>query len=163
MVHEDALQLQDSAKHVVRIAPTGISRLRIGFFDAKHRSYHTRVWRDLAQKPLELVPVKQSWAAYRETMNEFAQLFAQANRLDHVETGTSKFDALFGPTLMLIPTLGALALALFVLTEEPWWGRMIVPIAPTVILALLVSLGMERYWPKPVRELSDLRKQLPPG
>lgn len=161
MMHDGALQLQDDAKHVVRIAPAEISRMRLGFFDAKHRSYHTRIWRDDGETPLELVPLKQSWAGYRDTMHAFAQLLAQANRLDHVETGTSKFDALFGPALMLIPTFGAFAVSFFVLTEEPWWGRMIVPIAPTAVLAILIWLGSKRYWPTPVRDLGALQKQLP--
>lgn len=163
MIHEGALQVQDDTQQVVRITPAEILRVRIGYFDGKQRSYHTHIWRDGVEQPLELVPARETWAGYRDTTYEFAQLLATANRLDRVETGSSKFDALFGPTLMLIPTLGALALALFVLTEEPWWGRIIVPIAPTVVLALLIWLGVKRYWPRPLRDLSDLKKHLPAG
>lgn len=85
-----------------------------------------------------------------------------AGRMDRIETGASKFDALFGPILMAIPTLGAIVISLFVLTEEPWWGRMIVPLIPILILAALMWIGFKRYWPKPVRNIGDLKKQLPP-
>ena len=114
-LHEGALQLQDNADHVVRIASSEISCVRIGHFDAKYRSYHLRIWRDIDEKPFEPILVKQSWAAYRETITEFAGVLARANRLDRLdpaEPGTSRFDALVGPASMLVPTLGALALAL---------------------------------------------------
>ena len=163
MVHDGALQLQDDKPHVVRIALSDISRVRIGYVDAKPRFFRTQIWRDGVEQPLELVPAKETWAGYRDTTYEFAQLLAQANRLDRAETGSSKFDALFGPALMFVPTLAAFALALFVLTKEPWWGRMIVPIAPTVVLALLIWFGVKRYWPRPLRDLSDLKKHLPAG
>ena len=163
MVHDGALQLQDDKQHVVRIAPSDISRVRIGYVDAKPRFFRTLVWRDAMEETLELIPLRESWAGYRDTTYEFAGLMAQADRLDRAETGSSKFDALSGPALMLIPTLAAFALALFVLTKEPWWGRMIVPIAPTIVLALLIWFGVKRYWPRPLRDLSDLKKHLPPG
>lgn len=162
MIHDGALQLQDDAKHVVRIAPSEISRVRIGYFDAKRRLYHARIWRDSMEQPLELIPTTETWAGYRETIYEFAKLMTETNRLDRIETGTSKFDALFGPILTLVPTLGAIVLALFVLANEPWWGRMIVPIVPTLVFAILLWIGLRRHWPKPIQTVNDLEKQLPP-
>ena len=42
MIHEGALQLQNDSQHVVRITLADILRVRIGYCDGQHRSYHTR-------------------------------------------------------------------------------------------------------------------------
>lgn len=95
-------------------------------------------------------------------MTQFAERIIAEGRREVVETGASKFDALFGPALMGIPTLGAPILAIFVLTEEPWWGRMLVPLIPTIIFALLTWMGVARCWPKVLKSGRQLEKQLPP-
>lgn len=162
-VHDGALQLQDEKQHVVRIPADSLARIRFGYIDGKHRTYRTLLWRDAMDTPLEIVPLKHSWREYREVMNVFVQLMAQHQRLDRIETGSSQVDAIAGPSLMAIPALGGMAVSLFVLTNEPWWGRMIVPLIPTIILAILVWLAIKRYWPRPLQNLQDLRKQLPPA
>jgi hypothetical protein len=163
MVHDGALQLQDEKQHVVRIPADALARIRIGFVDGKHRTYSTRIWRDALDDAIEIVPLKSSWREYREVMNQLVQLLAQHQRLDRVETGSTQFDAISGPLLMAIPALGGMAISIFVLTNEPWWGRMIVPLLPTIVLAILLWLSVKRYWPRPLQNLQDLRVQLPPG
>lgn len=162
MLHEGSLQLQDDQNHVVQISLDEITRMRIGYVDGKWRTYHTRIRCSPSDKPLELVPVKSTWPGYGETINELARQLIEHDRLDRIETGSSKFDALLGPLLMAIPAIGALVVALFVLSDAPWWGRLMVPLAPAILLALLIWLGMARYWPKPLRDLRSLRVQLPP-
>ncbi|MGV3710528.1 MAG: hypothetical protein ACO1Q7_16985 [Gemmatimonas sp.] len=163
MVHDGALQLQDEKGHLVRIGVECLARVRVGYIDGKHRTYRTLLWRDAMDTPLEIVPLKHSWREYRDVVNAFVQLMAQDQRLDRIETGSSQFDAIAGPSLMAIPALGGKAVSLFVLTNEPWWGRMMVPLIPTIVLAILVWLAIKRYWPRPLQNLQDLRMQLPPA
>lgn len=163
MLHEGALQLQDDTNHIVRIPLADISRVRIGYVEGKWRTYHTRIWRDALDKPLEIVPINSTFTGYRETITELTRQLAERDCLDRIETGSSKFDALLGPVLMAFPVIGAFAVALFVLTNAPWWGRTIVPLVPTILLAIVVWLGMRRNWPKPLSELKNLKVQLPPG
>ena len=161
ILHDGALQLQDDHNRVVRFALDDIARVRLGYVDGKYRSYHARIWRDALGKPATLTPTKETWPAYRDTMHELVRQLVERGRLDRVETGSTKFDAMLAPALMAIPTLGAWTLALFVLTNEPWWGRVIVPLVPTLIFVLLVWLGQRRHWPRPLGDVSELRVQLP--
>ncbi|MEP6835295.1 MAG: hypothetical protein ABJB74_18060, partial [Gemmatimonas sp.] len=96
-----------------------------------------------------------------ETLTGLVQLMSESGRLARVETGSSKFDALLGPILTAIPTLGAYIIAGLVLTNEPWYGRMIVPAIPTVVLGALVWIGKKRYWPRPLRDIAALKVYLP--
>lgn len=163
MLHDGALQLQDEANHIVRIPIDDIARIRLGYVEAKRRWYSVRIWCDVLDKPFEIIPLINTWSAYRETMNDLVRLLAEHDRLSRVETGSSKFDAVLGPLLMAIPTIGALGVSLFVLTNEPWWGRLIVPLIPVLLLLLLVWLGHRRHWPRTIGDVSELRVQLPPG
>lgn len=163
MIHDGALHLRDGFNHIARIPFDEITRVRFGFVDGKLRTYSMRVWCSTLDTPLEFVPLKQSWTNYRETATTLVQQLLERDGVARIETGSTKFDALLGPALMAVPVIGALAVSVFVLKNEPWWGRLIVPIVPMLVLGLLVWLGVKRHWPRPLREMAGLRVQLPRG
>jgi hypothetical protein len=55
--------------------------------------------------------------------------------------------------------VAASIIALFVITEEPWWGRLLVPLIPGVVTALAVMLA-RRSWPRPVASVAEYRARL---
>lgn len=162
LVTNNTFELRGETSGNVYITPEQITRIRVGYYETKGgRFYTTKLWTTLTEKPIALRPTHASFRGYTLVMTQFAEGMLAAGRRECVETGSSKFDALFGPVLMGIPTLGALILAIFVLTEEPWWGRMLVPVIPTIIFAILTWMGVARYWPCTLRDVGQLRKQLP--
>lgn len=163
LVTNNSLELRGETAGNVYIAPDQIHRLRIGFIEAKGGGfYRTRLWSTLTEKPLDLRPTRVTFRGYTLVMSALAEVMIAADRREQVETGSSKFDALFAPVLIGIVTLGALVLALFVLTDEPWWGRMIIPLVPSVVFAILTRNAVKRHWPRALMDIEQLSKQLPP-
>jgi peptidoglycan/LPS O-acetylase OafA/YrhL len=111
---------------------------------------------------ITLTPYREAWPSYGATVREFAGGMAAAGRGDRLERGLSKGMALLAPIALTPVALGAAAVSLFALENEPWWGRLIVPAIPIAILALTLWLGLTRIWPRPVRTLADLHGQVPP-
>lgn len=164
LVTNNTFELRGETSGNVFIAPDQIERMRVGFYETRSgRFYTTTLWTPLTSKPLVLQPTRGSYAGYTSLMTQFVEVMTNTSHRDRVETGSSKFDALLGPILMGIPTFGAWILAIFVLTNEPWWGRVLVPLIPTIIFAILAWMSAKRYWPRLLANAEQLRKQLPPA
>lgn len=161
-LRDGGIDLTDDLGHTVRIALSDIVRIRIGFVETKRRTYHCRIWQDPIEDAIELIPTIQSWPQYRQEMIALVAQMAERSRLDRVETGSSKIDALIGPILISIPTIAALLVSIFVLTEEPWWGRAVVPIIPLILFFILAWMGKHRHWPRMIGSPNDVLVQLPP-
>ncbi|MBC7896157.1 MAG: hypothetical protein H7066_12150 [Cytophagaceae bacterium] len=146
----------------VRIRLDDIARIRVGFLDSKGRSYETRIWTPGAEKPMRLTPTIATLGAYGHAIRFVTSQMAGHQRQDRIERGYSKFDAIFGPAMMGVLVLAAMGISIFALGNEPWWGRLLAPAIPLLIFGLLLWLGVSRYWPRPIRQLSDLDVQLPP-
>jgi len=153
---DDAALVIDGAEGGrLTIAPAQVERLRSGRDNmVKYGAhYETRLWLTGERKPLMLSVIGTAIAGpYVATMRGFGAAMARAGRLDRVQSGISVIGTLFGPLLMGIVFLAAVGVALFVITNEPWWGRLIVPLAPGVVTAILVFVA-RRNWPRPVRSV----------
>jgi hypothetical protein len=146
----------------IRLMPKDILRIRIGYEESKYaKIYQTVIWRQGTAKPLDLTPVGDHRANYGVTMRTFAGQMMASGHQNRIERGVSKFSAVLGPALIGILVLAALCLSIFVLTEEPWWGRTIVPLVPTLILGALIWNMITRQLPRPIQDLAELDKQLP--
>jgi hypothetical protein len=95
-------------------------------------------------------------------MLALAERCAAERRLDHIERGSSRFEALFPAALLAPVAIAALVVGAFVITEEPWWGRTLVPLIPTALFGFLLRRGLARHWPAPVHDPDELRPVLPP-
>jgi hypothetical protein len=159
---EGRLDLIGEKDGQIRLTPKDILRIRIGYEETKYsKIFQTVIWREGAGKPLDLTPLGDHRAHYAATVRAFAAQMAAAGLQDRVERGVSKFSAVLGPVLIGILVLATLGISIFVLTEEPWWGRLIVPAVPTVLLGVLVWNMLARQMPRPIRDLAELDKQLP--
>ncbi|MGH6941271.1 hypothetical protein [Hypericibacter sp.] len=159
---EGRLELIGEKAGQIRLAPKDIQRLRIGYEETKYsKIYQTVIWRQGAAKPLDLTPLSEHRVNYAVTVRVFAGQMVASGFQNRVERGVSKFSAILGPVLIGILVLAALCISIFVLTEEPWWGRMIVPFIPIVLLGFLIWNMMARQMPRPIRNLAELDKQLP--
>jgi hypothetical protein len=159
---DDALELRGDTGGVVRLTAADIDRARIGYIDARGRRYHARLWRAGASAPLELEPSPGTWPAYTRAMLAFAEHCAREHGLDRIERGSTRFEALFPAALLAPVAIAALVIGAFVITEEPWWARTIVPLIPTILFGFLLQRGLARHWPTPLDHPAELRPALPP-
>jgi hypothetical protein len=158
---DDALELRGDTGGALRIAPADLERARFGFAEGKGRRYRAEIWRVSTAEPVTLEPSPGTWPAYTRAMLAFAKGCLAAQRIDRIERGSTKLDALL-PALLTAPLAVGTLLGAFVLTDDPWWGRTLVPALPTALLAVLLWTGLTRHWPRAIAEPDDLRIQLPP-
>ena len=161
-VSENLIDISGVDGGQVRIRLDDVTRIRVGYVDGRSRTYETRIWSWGAEKPLGLTPTTQTWGAYGDAIRAVANGLVTRQRGNHIERGSSKFDAVFGTVLMGMLVLAAMGVAVFALGNEPWWGRLLVPLLPSAMFGLLLWLAVTRSWPRPIRELSELDVQLPP-
>lgn len=161
-LRDGAIELRGEAAGVLRLAPGDVDRLRVGYSDGARRAYELRVWRRGAREPLTIVPFPATWGAYRVIVARFVDALVAAGATERIEAGSSRVEALLAPVSLGLVALAAWAIALFVLDDEPWWGRLLVPAVPTGLALLLSWIGTTRHWPRPVRAPAELERQLPP-
>jgi hypothetical protein len=159
---DEVVDLSGTEGGQLRIRLDDVTRIRVGYLDAKGRTYETRIWRSGVDKPLRLTSTSGTWSAYGDAIRALAAGLMARQRLDRIERGYSKFDAVFGPSMMGVLLVGAIGVSVFALGNEPWWGRLLVPLLPLLLFGILLWLGVARYWPRPIGDLNDLDVQLPP-
>ncbi|WP_119420999.1 hypothetical protein [Desertibaculum subflavum] len=143
-----ALQIVGDEGGVLAVTPDRLRRLRSGWEETKRGpSYETRLWLVGEAKPVTLFLKDRAYADYARVIRGFAGGLP----LDRLETGTTPAGALFLPVAMGLLSLAAIGISLFVITEEPWWGRMLVPIIPVGVF-LYGLHTLRRMWPKPAAD-----------
>lgn len=162
-VEDEAFTLTGAESGAVSIPYGEIHRIRVGFTEGKGGVYYECSLCAAIAGRLTLHRHNAYPAGYRDGVLALAGHVARHRGIGAVERGTSKFDALLGPGLVLVPLLGAIYIAAIILDDEPWWGRLIVPTAPAVVFALLLWRAVARHLPRPVADLEELAAQLPPG
>jgi hypothetical protein len=156
-----ALEIRGAEGGEQRIAPARVVRLRSGRDDAiKYGpSYETRLWLSDGGRIVLSVLGMRNAGPYIATMGRFGEAMAAAGELGRMEGGTSVAGSLLFPMLIGPVFVAASIIALFVITEEPWWGRLLVPLIPGVVTALAVMLA-RRSWPRPVASVAEYRARL---
>lgn len=158
---DDALELRGDTGGVLRISPAGLERSRMGFIDTKGRHYHALLWRTGASEPLRLEPSPGTWPAYTRSMLALAERCASEHRLERIERGSNRFEALFPAALAAPVAVGALVVGTFVITSEPWWVRTLLTVLPMLLFGFVLRRGLARHWPTTVRDPEELRPALP--
>jgi len=159
---DDALELRGDTGGVLRIAPNDVERARIGFIEARGRRYSTRLWRAGDAEPLVLEPSPGTQPAYARAMLGLVQSIEAQDRLDRIERGSTKYEALY-PAMLIAPlVVGALVVSAYVLTREPWWVRLLLTLVPMAGLGYLLRNGVSRHWPRRLSHVEDLGAALPP-
>lgn len=158
---ELVLRGQESGE--LRFPLAEIARLRAGFADTERgRYYELHLWTVHMDKPLMLAVLPQGWPAYAAQMRALAAAFDRHGRLRDFQGGTSIGWALLLPVLFGLLALATVSLSLFVLTREPWYGRLIVPSIPVLLFGLTLMATISRGWPRPLEAVEEIEGQLPP-
>lgn len=143
-----------------------LSRIRLaraGFTESKSaRLYELRLWVDGLPRPLQLCPHGvANHGPYKATVHALAAAMAEQGTLQRMHTGVSRFDALLGPVLMAIVVIAAFLVPVLVIEQPAWWHYIVIPLVPTFIFGILAWQAFGRRWPRPLRNLADLDRQLP--
>jgi hypothetical protein len=152
----DALQIAGADSGVLVLPPARVQRLRVGWEETKHGVIHeARLWLVGEAKPLVLQLKRRAPDTYAEVIASFARALPP----DRLEHGTTKAAALFLPIAFGLLSAVALGISLFVLTEEPWWGRLLVPVVPVGVF-LYGLYALRRMWPGPVADQADFVRHI---
>lgn len=117
--------------------------------------WQTRLWLEGEAEPLLFSIIgRQNLGGYVPAMQGLGRALAAAGRAGRLESGQTPVGAFILPVLIGALFLVACGISLFVITNEPWWGRMIVPILPGVLFVLTIMLG-RRLWPRRVKNVEQ--------
>jgi hypothetical protein len=163
LIDDASLGLFGEKDGTVRLMPIDIERIRVGVIEGKRRVFFTKIWPADGRKPFELIPPRWEWGAYSRVMSHYVTMLANDHKGDRVSVGASKFDAILAPFLFGLLAAGAILVSVFVLDNEPWWGRLLVPLLPVTLFAVFLGMSITRTWPRAMRSLDQLTKQLPPS
>lgn len=117
--------------------------------------WQTRLWlADEAEPFLFSIIGRRNLGGYVPAMQGLGRALAAAGRAGGLESGQTPFGAFLLPVLIGTLFLVASGISLFVITNEPWWGRMIVPAVPGAIFAVTIVVG-RRLWPRRVKSVEE--------
>lgn len=159
----DGLTIKGEDKGFFHLPRSRIARLRLGFTEAKSGTYYeVRIWIEGERRPLVLYPLRHlNPGSYAAAMRALGAALEKEGNLARVYTGVSKFEALLGPVLMGLVVAAALFVAGYAMDPPEWWHFVVIPGIPAVVFGVLTWQAATRRWPRPVRMLADLERQLP--
>jgi hypothetical protein len=151
---------EEAGESIIPIA--AISQVRIGRDDVKYGPfYEMRLWHGGGPDSLALHVSKQQLGGYADAARAVASAVAKVRGLSQVERGLTAGGALVAPLLMFPVALAAWGAAAFVLGDAPWWGRLLVPLLPTLLFLFLLWRCRARQYPRAVQSLAELDRYLP--
>jgi hypothetical protein len=161
-VSRDGLTIKGATSGSTQVPWTRIARGRIGYTETKYGViYEARMWTD-DEPALTLFPLDlDEHAAYAGAMRSLARELAAIGRLERIETGVSKFEALVGPMLVGIVVAAALLVAGYAMHPPLWWHFIVIPGVPATAFAVLTWMAVTVHWPRPLDHLAALDRQLP--
>lgn len=159
----DGMTLKGEKRGLLHVPFERVEGARIGFTEAKYGLiYEAKVWLDGEKGPLQLLPYgREEEHRYGGAMRGLASALDERGRLARIQRGTSLFEALIGPGLMVPVVFFALFAATVSADPPVWWHFIVIPIFPALIFAALLYRTVTRHWPRPVTSLAELEKQLP--
>lgn len=157
------ITLQGEKGGVLHVPLSRVRRARAGFTESKSaRLYELHLWIEGEPRALVLCPHGvANHRSYRQTVVALATALEDEGAGSRVQTGVSAFEALLGPSLMALVVIAAFLVPTLVIEHPEWWHFIVIPLIPTSIFAILVWQALSRRWPRPVRNLADLDRQLP--
>lgn len=144
------------------VTPTDVARMRVGFVDSKYGKHF--VWRlwfaTETPSPIDLLPSGRAGHEYGATVRAFAQILANAGALDRIETGVSKYSALFLPALLGGLLLAASAVFIFFRGNESAWGLLATAVPFGLLFGYFTHRTATRHWPRRIARLEELDRQV---
>lgn len=160
-VAADGITFKGEVSGFLHVSFAQIAKMRVGFFESETgKAFQTRVWLDGEDKPLRLLPVYvDDDGAYVRAVRAIAARLQADGALARVESGTSKIDALIAP--VMFGFVAAAAIVISIIVGKTWWEYVVIPLVPTIVTGVLIWNARRYHWPRQVKALGDLDRQLP--
>lgn len=145
----------------LRLPLATIERMRSGYTEVKGGPlYQTILW-PAGDAPITLAPLREDRLLYATLVRTLAARVAATHGPHAVERGDTRFGALFGPVLIGLVLIAALAVCTYALADEPPALRWLPALVPGLIFALLAWRYRTVHRPRPVEDFAELDRQLP--
>ena len=138
-----------------------VRRLRLARVNGQYGTfYEARLWRSDGSKPLLILPDVEE-GGYAEVMRAFAAEITAIGGMSRIERGESPLNAL----LLLGLTGGSMGLlSLFLAAMAFLWQSAAFALAAgmaTLATLFLTKRLLLQIWPRPIRQIADLDRELP--
>jgi hypothetical protein len=159
----DGLEISGASGGFLRILTPQIRLVRTGWQSVKYGPWFlTRVWLQGEEAPLKLVARGLNFQGYAAVIRGLAAQLARVDGVSRLHRGGSIGAAVELLVPMTVLFLAALAITIFVLENEPWWGRPIPALVALVFVVMGAILAFHR-WPRPVRDLDEFNRRVAPS
>ncbi|MFN0060720.1 MAG: hypothetical protein ACKVX7_19875 [Planctomycetota bacterium] len=144
------------------VTPTDVARMRVGFLESKYGKHFVwRLWFTTETvAPMDLSPIRRPGPEYGATVRAFAQILADVGALDRIQSGVSRFSALFFPVLFGGLLLAACAVFIFFRGNESAWGLLATAVPFGFLFSYSTYRTATRHWPCRIARLEELDRQL---
>ncbi len=158
----DGLEISGASGGLVRISTAQISRIATGWRSNKYGPFFlTRVWLQGKDKPLMLETRGQAYAWYALVIRGLAAQLFRVDGMKRIWRGSSISASLELAVPMVLLFLAALAISIFVLEGEPWYGRP-VPALVALPFAIMGVCVARIRWPRLARDLDEFNRRVAP-
>jgi hypothetical protein len=162
LLARDGLEIAGASGGLVRISTTQISRIATGWRSIKNGPFFlTRVWLLGREKPLMLETRGLAFDGYARVVRGLAAQLFRVDGMKRIWRGSSIAASLELAIPMTLLFLAALAISIFVLDGEPWYGRPVPALTALPFALLGIGLAWMR-WPRPARDLDEFNRRVAP-
>ena len=159
----DGLEVSGASGGLLRISTAQIRQVRSGWSAIKYGPLlQTRVWLHEEDEPLKLEHRGLGFAPYAAVVQGLAAQLARVDGVSRLHRGSSIASAVELLVPMTVLFLAALAISVFVLENEPWWGRPIPALVALTFVIVGAVLAFQR-WPRPVRTIDEFNQRIAPS
>ena len=159
----DGLEISGASGGFRRVSTTEIRLVQTGWQSDKHGPWFlTRIWLHGREAPWKLVARGPGFAPYAAVVRGLGAQLARIDGVSRLHRGSSIAAAVALLVPMTLLFLAALAISIFALEREPWWGR---PVPALVAFAFFIMGALTAYhrWPRPVRDLDEFNRRVAPS
>ena len=159
----DGLEISGASGGLLRISTAQIRQIRSGWSAIKRGPLlQTRIWLHEEEAPLKLEHRGLGFDHYAAVMRGLGAQLARVDGVSRLHRGSSIASAIELLVPMTVLFLAALAISVFVLVNEPWWGRSIPAFVALTFVIVGASLAVLR-WPRPVRTIEEFNTRVAPS
>jgi len=159
----DGLEISGVSGGFVRISTANIRLVRSGWSSIKYGPLlQTRIWLHGQEAPVKLEHRGPGFEPYAAVIRGLADQLARVDGVSRLHRGSSIASAIELLVPMSALFIAALAVSIFALENEPWWGRPIPALAAFSFAIMGAAIAFHR-WPRPVRDIDEFNRRIAPS
>jgi hypothetical protein len=165
-VEGDALRIAGSNDRELVVSADRVARIRFAHFpgtSTTRASWETKIWAQAGGEPLLILAPPDRANRYGPVMREFAQRVVARHGIDRVRRGPGLATAIVNFALSGCSVMALAGLLLVVAFYDGRWWLWLIAAAATLGAGLLAAALLRSGWPRRIRSLDELGRELPSG